>query len=167
MVLQLAENGDLRSYLCNHFSELDWITKIKMAKDISSGVNYLHNANIIHLDIVRNLFCLVYLSLFVMFVNITIHIPDPVRIALQVIEGKRENPVNGTPVDFMNIYCDAWSGDPNLRPSIDKIRVKLNYIRMVPIYHSEKDIGISSNDTEFNSSKLDDADDSIQDMTLI
>ncbi|CAG8459199.1 8385_t:CDS:2, partial [Cetraspora pellucida] len=37
MVLQFAENGNLRSYLRNNFSELDWITKIKMAKDISSG----------------------------------------------------------------------------------------------------------------------------------
>ncbi|CAG8519554.1 24382_t:CDS:2, partial [Cetraspora pellucida] len=96
-------------------------------------------------------------------------ISDPTGITLQVIIGKRETPVNGTPVDFMNIYCDAWNGDPNLRPSIAEIRDKLNYIRMVPVYHSEKDIniGISSNDVELDSSKLDDADDSIQDTNLI
>ncbi|CAG8705804.1 796_t:CDS:2, partial [Dentiscutata heterogama] len=51
MVLQFANNGDLRSYLHEHFSELNWSTKIKMAKEISSGINCLHNANIIHRDL--------------------------------------------------------------------------------------------------------------------
>ncbi|RIB22945.1 kinase-like domain-containing protein [Gigaspora rosea] len=51
MVLQYANNGDLRSYLRNNFSELDWPTKIKMAKEISSGINCLHNANIVHRDL--------------------------------------------------------------------------------------------------------------------
>ncbi|CAG8533262.1 37805_t:CDS:2, partial [Gigaspora margarita] len=37
MVLQYANNGDFRSYLRDHFSELDWPFKIKMAKEISSG----------------------------------------------------------------------------------------------------------------------------------
>ncbi|CAG8766274.1 2421_t:CDS:2, partial [Cetraspora pellucida] len=51
MVLRFANKGDLRSYLRNHFSELDWQTKIRMAKEISSGVNCLHNANIVHRDL--------------------------------------------------------------------------------------------------------------------
>ncbi|RIB04240.1 kinase-like domain-containing protein [Gigaspora rosea] len=48
MVFQFANNGDLRSYLQNHFSELDWPTKIRMAKDISQGVKCLHDADIVH-----------------------------------------------------------------------------------------------------------------------
>ncbi|KAF0383478.1 calmodulin-dependent protein kinase [Gigaspora margarita] len=40
---------------------------------------------------------------------------------LYVINGKRETPIDGTPVYFMNIYFDAWDGDPNLRSSIAKI----------------------------------------------
>ncbi|CAG8797728.1 38905_t:CDS:10 [Gigaspora margarita] len=51
MVLQFANNGDLRSYLQNHFSELNWSTKIEMAKDISNGVKCLHNANIVQYDL--------------------------------------------------------------------------------------------------------------------
>ncbi|RIB23353.1 kinase-like domain-containing protein [Gigaspora rosea] len=56
MILQFANNGDLRSYFHNHFSELDWPTKIRMAMDIAKGINCLHNANIVHRDLhVKNI----------------------------------------------------------------------------------------------------------------
>ncbi|CAG8758895.1 20781_t:CDS:2, partial [Gigaspora rosea] len=29
-----------------------------------------------------------------------------------IINGGRETPIDGTPVYFMNIYFDAWKGDP-------------------------------------------------------
>ncbi|CAG8814618.1 7266_t:CDS:2, partial [Gigaspora margarita] len=51
MVLRFANNGDLRSYLKDHFLELDWPTKIKMAMDISNGVKWLHKADIVHRDL--------------------------------------------------------------------------------------------------------------------
>ncbi|CAG8607035.1 3056_t:CDS:2 [Ambispora leptoticha] len=44
LVLQFANNSDLRDYLRNKFSELDWETEI-------SGINCLHNANIVHRDL--------------------------------------------------------------------------------------------------------------------
>ena len=62
MVLQFANNGDLRSYLRDHFSELNWSTKIKMAKDISNGIKCLHKANIVHRDLV-SAFTFSYLTL--------------------------------------------------------------------------------------------------------
>ncbi|CAG8775361.1 4352_t:CDS:1, partial [Ambispora leptoticha] len=51
MVIQFANSNDLRCYLRDHFAELDWSIKIRIAKDISSGINCLHNANIIHRDL--------------------------------------------------------------------------------------------------------------------
>ncbi|CAG8623675.1 23260_t:CDS:2 [Cetraspora pellucida] len=51
-----------------------------------------------------------------------------------------------------------------------EIRNKLNYIRMAPAYHSEKDISIGiSNDNyvDFNPLKPNNADNSIQDMNSI
>ncbi|CAG8783242.1 20455_t:CDS:2 [Gigaspora margarita] len=51
MVLQYANNGDLRNYLQNRSSKLDWPTKIEMAKEILSGIKCLHNANIVHRDL--------------------------------------------------------------------------------------------------------------------
>ncbi|RHZ64785.1 hypothetical protein Glove_320g191 [Diversispora epigaea] len=51
LVLQYAKDGDLREYLRNNFKSLDWKTKINMAKDITSGLCYIHDANIVHKDL--------------------------------------------------------------------------------------------------------------------
>ncbi|CAG8761066.1 17745_t:CDS:1, partial [Gigaspora rosea] len=42
----------------------------------------------------------------------------------------RENPIKGTPVDFKDLYDDAWGGNPNRRPDIREICKKLDYIRL-------------------------------------
>lgn len=228
MILQFANNGDLRSYFHNYFSELDWPTKIRMAMDIANGINCLHNANIVHRDLhdknilvdngklmisdfglskslgnssksvvgglcafcdpkyLQNPFLYkrdkpsdIY-SLGVLFWEISSGIPpfknitDQIEISLGVISGKRETPINGTPVDFVNLYCDAWNNDPNLRPNITEIRHKLNQIQLDPVYHhSEYDINIDNSKydyADFNSSKLTNTssdDFKIQDSTSI
>ncbi|CAG8788244.1 35116_t:CDS:2 [Gigaspora margarita] len=53
MILQFANNGNLQTYLHYNFLKLDWITKIKMAKDITSGIQCLHDENIVHQNLVR------------------------------------------------------------------------------------------------------------------
>ncbi|RHZ86490.1 hypothetical protein Glove_50g74 [Diversispora epigaea] len=51
LVLQYAEDGNLRTYLRNNFKNLDWETKIKMAQDITNGLCYMHEKNIVHRDL--------------------------------------------------------------------------------------------------------------------
>ncbi|RHZ78370.1 hypothetical protein Glove_165g12 [Diversispora epigaea] len=51
LVLQYAKDGDLRTYLRNNFKSLDWQIKINMAKDITSGLNYIHGENMVHKDL--------------------------------------------------------------------------------------------------------------------
>ncbi|KAF0403896.1 kinase-like protein [Gigaspora margarita] len=51
MVLQLANNGDLREYLKINFPMLEWADKLRMAREISDGLEFLHNNDIIHRDL--------------------------------------------------------------------------------------------------------------------
>ncbi|RHZ88805.1 hypothetical protein Glove_21g163 [Diversispora epigaea] len=51
LVFQYAEDGDLGTYLRNNFNELNWKAKINMAKDITRGLHYIHQTNIVHRDL--------------------------------------------------------------------------------------------------------------------
>ncbi|RHZ83512.1 hypothetical protein Glove_91g34 [Diversispora epigaea] len=51
LVLQYAKDDNLRTYLRNNFKNLDWETKIKMAQDITNGLYYMHEKNIVHRDL--------------------------------------------------------------------------------------------------------------------
>ena len=52
MVLQYANQGNLREYLKNNFGSLQWKDKIQMALDIACGLKCLHSKKIIHRDLV-------------------------------------------------------------------------------------------------------------------
>lgn len=53
MVLQYANQGNLREYLRRNFRLLQWTDKIMMALDIARGLKCLHARNIVHRDLVR------------------------------------------------------------------------------------------------------------------
>ncbi|KAF0428766.1 kinase-like protein [Gigaspora margarita] len=38
------------------------------------------------------------------------------NVSRKVISGEREAPINGIPIDFTNLYCDAWNDDSNSHP---------------------------------------------------
>ena len=52
MVLQYANQGNLREYLKNYFDSLQWNDKIQMALDIVCGLKCLHSREITHKDLV-------------------------------------------------------------------------------------------------------------------
>ncbi|RIB29524.1 kinase-like domain-containing protein, partial [Gigaspora rosea] len=49
--LQFANNGDLHEYLKNNFSKLECIDKLRIACEISDGLKFLHENNIVHRDL--------------------------------------------------------------------------------------------------------------------
>ncbi|RIB09150.1 kinase-like domain-containing protein [Gigaspora rosea] len=51
IILQYANNGNLRAYLKNNFSKLKWSDKFQMGIEISSGLVFLHDKNIAHRDL--------------------------------------------------------------------------------------------------------------------
>ncbi|KAF0426411.1 kinase-like protein [Gigaspora margarita] len=51
MVLQYANDGNLREYLKANFNELQWTDKLRIAEEIVHGLLFLHNNNVIHRDL--------------------------------------------------------------------------------------------------------------------
>ncbi|CAB4418538.1 unnamed protein product [Rhizophagus irregularis] len=51
LVLEYANEGNLRDYLRNNFASLNWNRKIKMALDITNGLKFLHSKEIIYRDL--------------------------------------------------------------------------------------------------------------------
>ncbi len=52
IVMEYANEGDLRMYLSKNFVSLDWNKKFKLALDITNGLHYLHKEDILHRDLV-------------------------------------------------------------------------------------------------------------------
>ncbi len=52
--MEYANEGDLRMYLSKNFESLDWNRKYKLALNITNGLHYLHNEDILHRDLVSN-----------------------------------------------------------------------------------------------------------------
>ena len=52
MVLEYADGGSLRHYLSVTSVELDWLMRCKLGIDIISGLQYLHELNILHNNLV-------------------------------------------------------------------------------------------------------------------
>ena len=53
--MEYANEGDLRMFLSKNFESLDWNKKFRLALDITNGLHYLHNEDILHRDLVSNL----------------------------------------------------------------------------------------------------------------
>ncbi|KAF0531741.1 kinase-like protein [Gigaspora margarita] len=51
IILEYADEGNLREYLKANFIKLQWTDKFRMAYEISCGLGFMHNHNIVHGDI--------------------------------------------------------------------------------------------------------------------
>jgi serine/threonine protein kinase len=53
--LEYADSGTLNAYLKNHFNELDWNDKLRLAFQLASAVECMHSRGIIHRDLVMKI----------------------------------------------------------------------------------------------------------------
>jgi serine/threonine protein kinase len=56
LVLEYADSGTLNAYLSKHFNELNWNDKFHLALQLASAVEFLHDNDIIHRDLVIYIF---------------------------------------------------------------------------------------------------------------
>ncbi|CAG8742349.1 21117_t:CDS:2, partial [Rhizophagus irregularis] len=96
-----ANDGDLQNYLKNTFKDLTWDDKKKLAFQIADGLNYLHNENILHRDLVNN--------------------DNKVALAVSISNGAREVTILGTPKEYENLYKNCWNQEPEERSTINEI----------------------------------------------
>ncbi|EXX69381.1 Ste7p [Rhizophagus irregularis DAOM 197198w] len=54
--------------------------------------------------------------------------PHDVSLAMEILQGLRENPIPNTPVDYIKIYTDCWNNEPDNRPTVNQVIAKLNEI---------------------------------------
>ena len=52
LVFNFADGGSLREHLANSFDSLTWKDKYKLGLEITNGIKYLHELDIIHKNLV-------------------------------------------------------------------------------------------------------------------
>jgi len=68
MVLELANGGTLREHLGTRFKDLTWKDKYKLGLGIASGLQHLHELDIVHKDLVF-IRCRLYYSKYTFLLN--------------------------------------------------------------------------------------------------
>jgi len=174
MVLQFAGKGSLRDYLSRHFDSLDWVNKMRLARDVAAGISFIHEDNICHHDLHsrnvlidqsgRALITDFGLSRYVNKANSNNGVrgvvpyisPERLKnspfdhssdvyslgvimwelssgyppfdkdgenflLPFQIMRGRREEIVPGTPVEYSDLYQQCWDGEPLNRPSLANI----------------------------------------------
>ncbi|EXX50158.1 uncharacterized protein OCT59_023665 [Rhizophagus irregularis] len=54
--------------------------------------------------------------------------PYDQSLAIEILQGLRENPIPDTPENYMNIYTDCWNSEPDNRPPIKQVVSELKAI---------------------------------------
>ncbi|GBB92337.1 hypothetical protein RclHR1_00020040 [Rhizophagus clarus] len=76
-------------------------------------------------------------------------------LAMEIINGKRENIIIDTPFEYSDLYTACWSYDPNIRPTIQQVILTLKSI-IFQGYDNNKEIIYEENDNAFDNLVLSD-----------
>ncbi|KAF0506297.1 kinase-like protein [Gigaspora margarita] len=180
MVFQFVADGNLRDYLVRN--KISRKTKLKIARDIAKGLEYLHKKGIVHENLSPSTIFVENKNAFI--ANPTVSsvtkkessvntmrnmIPylDPrsfknpqyrpdfksniyslgvimwqifsckeplsnysnlMSFVCDVLSNKREEPIGDAPDEYISLYKDCWSSDPDKRPSIQQVVSRLMHI---------------------------------------
>ncbi|CAB4397235.1 unnamed protein product [Rhizophagus irregularis] len=145
LVLEYADGGTLKSYLNTHFNGLGWYDKYQLAFQLTSAVECMHECGIIHRDLHAN--------------NVLIH-NKQIKLAdfglsrkiaeesntLDILRGKREKPIDGTPMEYINLYKECWKFEENERPDIKQVVSTLKEIIFSNSNNEKEEIYLTAED---------------------
>ncbi|CAB4388378.1 unnamed protein product [Rhizophagus irregularis] len=214
LVLEYANEENLRTYLKKNFTSLKWTDKIQMALDITSGLKFLHAKGIIHRDLhsknilvndrklliadlglskklaetttqsmgnhcgmdeyidpqcfkdrkyKKNKKSDIY-SLGVLLWEISSGRPPFSESSRNLIthyitKGDREDPIEGTPLKYQQLYQECWDDNPESRPDIEKVREILSKLCTEDSFDLQSPQPNINNIDDKSKSKVDDDDD--------
>ncbi|GBB84497.1 hypothetical protein RclHR1_11060002 [Rhizophagus clarus] len=52
-------------------------------------------------------------------------------LAVNIPKGLREKPIPGTPIDYINLYTECWDGEPDKRPIMSEVVIRLKNIKEI------------------------------------
>ncbi|GBC05372.1 hypothetical protein RclHR1_00620012 [Rhizophagus clarus] len=73
-----------------------------------------------------------------------------IDLAIEILQGHREKPIPGTPLDYMRIYTECWHENPDNRPNINQVVDRLNVMITVTGVITEITEDYQMNDHELN-----------------
>ncbi|CAB5363462.1 unnamed protein product [Rhizophagus irregularis] len=144
LVLEYADDGTLYSYLKKDFTKLEWDDKYRLALQLASAVECIHNKGIIHCDLHahnvllhKGVIKVADFGLSKKAIEASNYSAKEVY-AMNIISGRREKFIEGTPIKYSNLYTACWASDPNERPSIQQVVSDLKSIENNEAIYSTK-----------------------------
>ncbi|RGB29464.1 kinase-like domain-containing protein [Rhizophagus diaphanus] len=115
LVMKYADGGTLRNFLKEYFSNLNWDDKFNLALQLAYAV---HSGNVlVHQN---NVIKLADFGLSILLTGMIPYI-DPKSLIMGISQGFRETPVPDTPIAYTKLYTDCWNGEPDNRPTMNKV----------------------------------------------
>ncbi|GBC32861.2 kinase-like domain-containing protein [Rhizophagus irregularis DAOM 181602=DAOM 197198] len=81
-----------------------------------------------------------------------------IDLAIEILKGRREDPIPDTPDNYIRLYTDCWNGEPDNRPTINEVvkrlRATITDTNIITENHQIKSDFQSSDKQEFNTSSV-------------
>ncbi|GBC09267.1 hypothetical protein RclHR1_08720010 [Rhizophagus clarus] len=134
-VLEYADSGTLNDYLSKHFNELNWKDKNQLALQLTSAVEFIHDypKSLNDRNYKLNKRSDIY-SIGVLMWHISSgYIPFrdvgyDGRLILDILNGKREEIIDGTSVEYSDLYEKCWKYEPVERTDMQEVVLTLKSI---------------------------------------
>ncbi|CAB4388558.1 unnamed protein product [Rhizophagus irregularis] len=71
-----------------------------------------------------------------------------IDLALEISQGRREEPIPNTPENYINIYTECWDIEPNNRPTINQVLERLKAFITKTTENHQTELNLQSTSTD-------------------